>query len=351
MKILVTGASGFLGGRLARRLADDGDWDVSILVRPTSRLVDLGDLSGMRILYGDLTDSASLEAATLGVDVVVHSAARVDERGTRAQFERENVDATRVLLDAAKANGASRFVFISSPSALMSYDGGDQINLDESAPYPTRFLNLYSETKAAAEQLVLAANGDGFTTCALRPRAIWGPGDRSGPIVRLLGRARAGKLPNLSGGRDVYASLCHIDNIVDATIKAARSDSAAGEAIGGKAYFIADAEITNIWPYMAEVAKEFGFTLPDKSVNPRVVSAIVKVLDRVWTLPYLAARYSPPLSMYVLALMTRSATFDTSAAERDFGYTPVVDRATGMRQFREWVDSQGGLAELTRDLA
>ncbi|MFC4605339.1 NAD-dependent epimerase/dehydratase family protein [Rhodococcus kronopolitis] len=345
MRILVTGASGFLGGRLARRLVDDGEHQVSILVRRSSDLTDLGDTSAMTLVYGDLTDPDSLETATRGVDVVVHSAARVDERGVRAQFQRENVDATAQLLASARANGARRFVFISSPSALMSYDGGDQIDLDESAPYPSRYLNLYSETKAAAERTVLAANTDGFTTCALRPRAIWGPGDRSGPIVRLLGRARAGTLPNLSGGRDVLASLCHVDNIVDACVKATESD-----AVGGKAYFVADAEVTNIWPYMAEVARDFGFEMPDRSANPTVVRSAVRVLDLVWKIPYLATRYSPPLSMYVLALMTRSSTFDTGAARRDLGYAPVVDRAAGMAEFRDWVDRQGGLAELTRDL-
>ncbi|MGW4477900.1 NAD-dependent epimerase/dehydratase family protein [Rhodococcus triatomae] len=343
MKILVTGASGFLGGRLARRLVDDGEHDVSILVRRTSGLADLGDTSAMRMVYGDLNDPESLALATRGIDIVVHSAARVDERGLRAQFERENVEATRVLLAAARDNGAGRFVFVSSPSVVMDRDGGDLIGIDESAPYPTRFLNLYSETKAAAEQAVLAANADGFVTCALRPRAIWGPGDRTGPIVRLLGRARSGRLPNLSGGRDVYASLCHVDNIVDACVKAATSDR-----VGGRAYFVADAEVTNIWPYMAEVTRDFGFEMPDRTPDLRVVTALVRVLDTVWKIPYLATRWSPPLSMYVLALMSRSATFDTSAAARDFGYRPVVDRARGMDGFRTWVEEQGGLAELTR---
>jgi nucleoside-diphosphate-sugar epimerase len=345
VKVLVTGASGFLGGRLARRLVADGEHDVSILVRRTSSLVDLGDTSAMRIVHGDLNDPESLALATRGIDIVVHSAARVDERGVRAQFERENVEATRVLLRAARENGARRFVFVSSPSAVMDYDGGDLIGVDESVPYPTRFLNLYSETKAAAEQEVLAANGDGFVTCALRPRAIWGPGDRSGPIVRLLGRAQAGKLPNLSGGRDVLASLCHVDNIVDACVKAAASDR-----VGGRAYFVADAEVTNIWPYMAEVAHEFGFGIAERTPDLRVVGAVVRVLDAVWKIPYLATRWSPPLSMYVLALMTRSATFDTSAAAADFGYVPVVDRESGMAEFRSWVEEQGGIADLTRHL-
>ncbi|WP_280411465.1 NAD-dependent epimerase/dehydratase family protein, partial [Nocardia asiatica] len=189
-KVLVTGASGFLGGALVRRLVRDGEHDVSILVRRTSDLSDLGaDVDKVELIYGDLTDPASLERATRGVGVVFHSAARVDERGTREQFWNENVRATERLLEAARRAGAARFVFISSPSALMDYYGGDQLDVDESVPYPRRYLNLYAETKAAAERSVLAADTEGFRTCALRPRAIWGAGDRSGPIVRLLGRA------------------------------------------------------------------------------------------------------------------------------------------------------------------
>lgn len=344
MKALVTGASGFLGARLARRLADDGH-DVSVMVRRSSNLDDLGDPSRFEIVYGDLTDAASLEAATRGIEVVFHSAARVDERGVRSQFVTENVDATEHLLSSARENGAHRFVFVSSPSALMEYDGGDQIGVDESVTYPKRFLNLYSETKAMAEQAVLAADGPGFVTCALRPRAIWGPGDRSGPIVRLLGRAHSGALPDLSNGRQVLASLCHVDNIVDAAVKAAQSDN-----VGGKPYFIADDEVTDIWPFMAETAGAFGIDPPTRTPNPRVVSAAVSVIEAAWKIPYLATRYSPPLSRYVLALLTRSATFDTGAARKDFGYVPVVDRATGIAEFASWVDAQGGIAELTRDL-
>lgn len=345
MKVLVTGASGFLGGKLARRLVSDGGHEVSVLVRRTSNLQDLGDTSVLNLVYGDLTDAASLEQATRDIDVVFHSAARVDERGTRAQFEQENLHATEQLLTSARKNGVSRFVFISSPSALMEYDGGDQLDIDESVPYPQRFLNLYSETKAAAEQAVLAADAPGFTTCALRPRAIWGSGDRSGPIVRLLGRARAGKLPNLSGGREIFASFCHVDNIVDAAVKAAESDN-----VGGKAYFIADAEKTNVWPFMAEVAQDFGFAAPTRTPDLRVVGAVVSVIEQVWKIPYLATRYSPPLSRYVFALMTRSSTFDTTAARVDFGYVPIVDRDAGLAGFKDWVTAQGGVAELTRNL-
>ncbi|MFI6868352.1 NAD-dependent epimerase/dehydratase family protein [Nocardia sp. NPDC050406] len=346
MKALVTGASGFLGGAIVRRLVADGVYDVAILARPTSNLGDLeGVLDRVEVITGDLTDAGSLDKATEGVDVVFHSAARVDERGTREQFWAENVNATTHLLAAARRNGASRFVFISSPSALMDRDGGDQVNVDESLPYPSRYLNLYSETKAAAERAVLSANSEGFTTCALRPRAIWGAGDRSGPIVRLLGKAADGSLPDLSYGKQVYASLCHVDNIVDAAVKAASSDK-----VGGKAYFVADAERTDVWGFLGEVAGQLGYAKPTRQPNQRVLNAVVSVIETIWRIPAVATRWSPPLSRYVVALMTRTATYDTSAAARDFGYVPVVDRATGLHELLAWLETQGGVEELTKNI-
>ncbi|MEU0539413.1 NAD-dependent epimerase/dehydratase family protein [Nocardia sp. NPDC005978] len=345
-KALVTGASGFLGGAIVRRLLAEGDYRVAILARPTSNLRDLDAvIDRVEIVTGDLTDPASLDRATRGVDAVFHSAARVDERGTRAQFVAENLTATEQLLAAARRNGAGRFVFISSPSALMDRDGGDQVNIDESVPYPHRYLNLYSETKAAAERAVLAADAPGFTTCALRPRAIWGAGDRSGPIVRLLSRAATGSLPDLSYGKQVLASLCHVDNIADAAVKAASS-----EKVGGKAYFIADAEQTDVWGFLGEVAEGLGYERPSRQPNPKVLNAAVAVIDTVWRIPYVATRWSPPLSRYVVALMTRTATYDTGAAAADFEYRAVIDRATGLAEFLAWLETQGGVTELTKDL-
>ncbi|WP_159925968.1 MULTISPECIES: NAD(P)-dependent oxidoreductase [Nocardia] len=345
-KVLVTGASGFLGGALVRRLMRDGEHDVSILVRRTSNLNDLGaDVDKVQLVYGDLTDPASLEQATRGVDIVFHSAARVDERGTRQQFWNENVRATERLLEAARRGGTARFVFISSPSAMMDYYGSDQLDVDESVPYPRRYLNLYAETKAAAERAVLAADTEGFRTCALRPRAIWGAGDRTGPIVRLLGRTGAGTLPDLSFGRTVYASLCHVDNVVDACVKAAASD-----AVGGKAYFVADAEKTDVWGFLGEVATRLGYQPPTRRPHPRVINAAVRVIETIWRIPAIATRWSPPLSRYTVALLTRSATYDTTAAARDFGYRPVVDRDSGLTAFLAWLETQGGAVELTRNV-
>jgi nucleoside-diphosphate-sugar epimerase len=341
VKALVTGASGFLGSHIVDECARNGD-AVRVLVRPFSDLSYLSTVAGIELAFGDLTDEASVREATRGVDVVYHSAARVTDHGSRAQFYAANVDGTERLLRAARDSGVSRFVFVSSPSAVM--DGGDQLDIDESTPYPEKFLNLYSETKAIAEQLVLGANGPGFTTCSLRPRGIWGPRDWHGFMPRLISKMRAGRLPDLSGGRTVYASLCHAGNAAAACRLAATS----GKNVGGKAYFIADAERSDVWSLIAEVALLFGAKPPTRKVPPAVRDAVVNTVEAAWHIPYLSNRYSPPLSKYSVALLTKSSTYDTSAAQRDFGYVPRVDQQTGLRLLKQWVDGIGGVDEFTR---
>ncbi|WP_189133134.1 NAD-dependent epimerase/dehydratase family protein [Wenjunlia tyrosinilytica] len=341
MRVLVTGASGFLGSHIVDACVRAGD-EVRVLVRKESDLGHLRTVPGIEFAYGDLRDTASLRAAALGVDVVHHSAARVTDRGTRAQFREENVEGTRRLMTAARQGGARRFVFISSPSALMGIRDGDRLDIDESEPYPRRFLNLYSETKAAAERLVLAADRPDFTTVALRPRAVWGPRDHSGFLPRLLAKMMTGSLPDLSGGRPVYASLCHCDNAAAASVRAARAGG-----VGGRAYFVADPEPVEVWSTLADLAARFGGTPPTKRVPLGLLRAVAFTADMVWKLPPLAERTSPPLSRYSLALLTRSATYDTSAARRDLT-APVVDHETGMEQLTAWIDAVGGVDEFVR---
>ncbi len=344
MKVLVTGASGFFGGHLVDGALRSGH-QVRALVRRTSDVSRLRALAGVELAYGDLGDADALRRAVDGVDVVHHSAARVVDHGTRAQFTAENVDGTARLLAAAQDAGVPRLVFVSSPSALMSPSDGDRLDIDESTPYPDRWLNMYSETKAVAEQLVLAANRPGFTTLALRPRGIWGPRDHSGFLPRLLARMLAGRLPDLSGGKQVLVSLCHCDNAVAAAMRAAEAPA---ERVGGRPYFVVDPERTDLWRFLAQLAELFGGRPPTRRIPPVVRDALVTGVELLWLLPGLSARWERPLSRYSVALVTRSATYRTDAAERDFGYRPVTDQETGLRRLLEWADSIGGAAEFVR---
>ncbi|MFD8396732.1 NAD-dependent epimerase/dehydratase family protein [Streptomyces sp. NPDC059680] len=317
------------------------------LLRPESDRARLDGIPWVEPAYGDLGDAESLRQAVEGVDVVLHGAGRVVDYGTHAQFWETNVEGTRRLLDAAAGAGVRRFVFVSSPSALMRPDEGDRYDIDESVPYPDRWLNLYSETKAVAEQLVRAANRPGFTTCALRPRGIWGPRDHSGFLPRLLAMMLDGRLPDLSGGRRVLVSLCHCDNAVAACLRAA---DAPAERIGGNAYFIADAERTDLWAFLSRVAEWFGGRPPTRRVPAPVLGTAARATDLLWRLPPLAARREPPLSRYSRALLTHSGTYNTDAAARDLGYAPVVSQEEGLRQLTDWVESAGGVRAFVRSV-
>ncbi|MEV6368959.1 NAD-dependent epimerase/dehydratase family protein [Micromonospora musae] len=339
MRALITGGSGFLGGHLVDECVRRGD-QVRVLVRPTSDLSHLRTVPGLELVSGDLTDPASLRSAARGMDVIYHSAARVQDFGTRSQFWAANVTGTQHLLAAARSAGVPRFVHVSSPSAIMN--GGDQVDIDESVGYPDQFLNLYSETKAVAEQLVLEANDGELTTCALRPRGIWGPRDRTGFLPRLLTRMQRGTLPDLSGPAPVFASLCHCRNAAAACRLAATSDR-----VGGRAYFIADAERLDVWALIARVAELFGLHPPTRRIPGPLLTGVVGLFELLWRVPLLARR-PPPVSRYGIALLTRTATYDTTAANRDLGYRPEVSLETGLVQLRKWVEQIGGVAALAR---
>ncbi len=342
MKVLVTGASGFLGSHVVDRCFALG-YQVRVLVRPSSDLSHLRRLPGIDLAVGDLETEDTAERATRGVQIVYHAAARVTDLGSRRQFYAANVHATRNLLSASRGNGVERFVFVSSPSVVA--DGKPHVDIDERYPYPRRHLNLYCETKAAAEKLVLGENGRGIATCAIRPRAVWGPRDRMGPLPRLLAKLIEGKLPDLSGGRAVRAAICYCENAAAAIV-------AAGTAprVGGHAYFVTDREQTDVWAFIAQLATAFSAPPPRRRLSPRLASAIATVVDWIWKLPYLARRVAPPISRYGVSLLTLTSTYDLTAAERDLGYVPIVDRDTGMRRLHSWVNEIGGVRELVRPL-
>ncbi|WP_405760978.1 NAD-dependent epimerase/dehydratase family protein [Streptomyces sp. NBC_00045] len=349
MKVLVTGASGFLGGHLVDGALRQGH-QVRALVRPGSDAVRLRSLAGVEVVTGDLADVVSLGRAAEGCEAVLHSAARVVDHGSRAQFEAANVTGTLRLLAVARSAGARRFVFVSSPSALMRVREGDRLGIDESTPYPQRWFNHYCETKAIAEQYVRAADGPEFTTCAVRPRGIWGPRDHAGFLPRMVDAMRCGRLPDLSGGKRVLVSLCHVDNAVDACLRAAVAPAG---RVGGKAYFIVDREETDLWPFLARVGALFGCRPPSPRIPLRLGRGVAAAVEAGWHLHHRSVGRGrepdtgPPLSRYMLALLTRSATYDTTAARYDLGYTAPRTRAEGLRALHEWVTAGGGVAAWT----
>ncbi|MBE2248593.1 MAG: NAD-dependent epimerase/dehydratase family protein [Myxococcus sp.] len=193
MKVLVTGASGFLGGWVAQKLSERG-LEVRALVRKSSKTTHLQTLKGVELAYGAIEDAGAVMHATDGVDAVIHSAGIVKGRN-EADFMRTNVEGTKNLLDAARGRNLKRFVHVSSLEAAGPSSDGAPVSIEQSAPVTT-----YGRSKLAAEKLVLAEK-DSIPLTVLRPGAIYGPRDQE--IFEAFKTVTRGLLPMVAGGRSL----------------------------------------------------------------------------------------------------------------------------------------------------
>ena len=245
MNVLVTGAGGFLGQYIAEQLVARGD-----RVRGYGRgeYPELRKL-GVETVQGDLRDRVRTISACAGIDTVIHAGGVAGIWGPWKHFHGINTLGTENVLEGCRQHGVGRLVYTSSPS--VTFDGRDQCGVDESVPYPTRWLCHYPHTKALAEQAVLAANGvGGLLTCALRPHLIWGPRDRH-LIPRLLERQRAGQLRRVGDGRNLI-DMIFVENAAAAHLQAADA-LGPGSPVRGRAYFISQGEPVNCWKWIDQI--------------------------------------------------------------------------------------------------
>lgn len=313
MKVFITGASGFIGGAIARGLKSKH----SVLAMSRSEKSDAA-LRGIGVepVRCDLTDVSAEHLR--GADVVIHCAAFVGPWGTRADFWKGNVDGTSRMLEAAAAAGVKRFVHMGTEAALFA--GQNMVDIDETYPYPKKTPYLYSETKGEAERRVLAANRQGFETIVLRPRLVWGAGDTSVlPVIKKM--AQEGKFMWVDGGR-ARTSTTNISNLVHA------ADLALTKGKPGAIYFIADRETNTFKDFLTQMLGTQGISLPDKSVPGFVARTSAAVVEGIWRL--FGIKKEPPLMRFATDIMTRQCTVKTAKAEAELGYSPVVSVDQGL---------------------
>ncbi len=320
MRALVTGGGGFLGGAIVRLLLKRG-WRVRSYSRgeyPALRQLDVEQVKG------DLAEGAGLAKAVAGCDVVFHVAAKAGVWGSYQEYHQINVVGTENVLQACKAAGIRKLVFTSSPS--VTFDGRDQVGLDESAPYPSKWLAHYPHTKALAEQRVLAANGPDLTTVSLRPHLIWGPGDPH-LVPRVLERAKAGQL-RLVGDQSKKVDSVYIDNAAEAHVLAAEK-LAVGAPLAGKAYFITNGEPLPMAELLNGILKAGGLPPVTRTISARLAYAAGVVFEMSYRL--LGKSEEPRMTRFVARQLSTAHWFDISAARRDFGYEPAITIREGMQ--------------------
>lgn len=320
MQILVTGGGGFLGQAIVRQLLERGE-TVAVLNRSSYPQLEA---LGVTCHRGDIADGDAVSAAMAGSDAVIHVAAKAGPGLRAADFIAANVVGTGNVIDACRRHGVQYLVHTSSPSVV--HAGADIAGGDESLPYADRFSAPYPATKAEAERLVLAANGAGLKSCALRPHLIWGPGDNQ-LLPRLVEKNRAGRL-RLPAPEKLIDTV-YIDNAAQAHLLALDNLAGSGSA-AGRAYFISNGEPLPVGDMLARLLTAVGETPRIGSV-PRPVAMIAATLVE-WVWRVLRRRSDPPLSRFVVEHLATAHWFDLSAARRDLGFEPRVTITEGLKR-------------------
>lgn len=327
---LVTGGGGYLGRELAKDLARRG-LPVRIFdVRAPEPMPE-----GVEVVVGDIRDYDAVRKACEGVQTIFHTAARIvplriASEAQRREVQSVNVGGTEHVLAAAREAGAARVVYTSSVNVVVDrpYAGAD-----ESVPYAREEgIDLYTQTKAEAERLVLAADGEGLATCALRPGGIYGPGEGQ-HFPRIVRNALRGQVVALIDGGRALADNVYIDDLVAAHRMAAEALCHPEAANRGRAYFISDGHPQNYFHFFKPTMDQLGVPFPTRSVPALVVDPITRVGELLHSL----GGPRPPLTTMELDKLRHDHFFSIEGAARDFGWRPEVPPDEGHRRCSEWV--------------
>jgi nucleoside-diphosphate-sugar epimerase len=324
--VLVTGASGFLGAHLVRRLLAGGA-DVRVLVRSPAKAASLAD-EGAQAVVGDIQDARAVREALDGVSVVYHLAGRLLMPGVpAAEYRRTHVEGTFLLLACSReSRRLRRFVHCSTTGVLGAT--GDQ-PAEETAPL--RPTNVYEATKAEAELAVLEAARDGLPAVVVRPGLVYGPGD-----LHLVGFFRAVLKRRFRpiGKATVWLHPIYVDDMTEAFLRCGHCPHAVGEC-----FHIAGPQLVSLSGLARAIARAEGTRLPSGRIPLRVARAVAAAGD------LLPPKLQPaaPLTRTRLDFLTHSRVYNVAKAGRLLNFTAATDLRTGIARSVAWYREHGYL--------
>jgi nucleoside-diphosphate-sugar epimerase len=320
MKVLVTGATGFIGSRLCMALTEKG-YEIKALVLPGDNTDSIGGLSA-EICTGDLTDPESLKGLCDNVDTVYHLAARVLDWGSKEDFYSVIYDGTRNILEEASGK-ATRFVFISSIAAcgLGKHLKG---RTEEDEAFKSGI--PYNDAKLDAEQLVRSYRGGlGTWTTIVRPSNVTGP--NSVWVTEIIDRFRTAlSMPFIDGGK-YSSSLVYVGNLVDGIIRAGTQEIAKG-----KTYFFRDDWHVTWEKYISDLGAMIG-KKPIGNIPFGIAWAMGYVLEKILT----PLKIRPPLTRLAAGIMGRDNDVNASLARKELGWETKVSYQQALGEIEKWV--------------
>jgi len=329
MRVLVTGATGFIGGHLARYLVAQGH-HVRALVRHKGPAQSSGFVEGLagagvELAFGDVTDPEPVRAAVDGVEAIFHLAAVRDVWGApESVYQRVNVKGTRHLLDAAAEADVRRFVYCSSVG-VARYPGN--LQADETLPFckPTSQV-FYHRTKAQAERMALDARA-----VVVRPVITYGPQDGEGFVTRLIKLLAQGQPVWVGNGRN-HVDLVYIDDLVLGMYTALVQGTA------GRVYILSGTAPVQVRALVDKICKLVEARAPRICVPASFAHMAGWGMETL----YRIARWeqSPFITRDKVATLAVDRGFSHARASRELGYQPQVDYDEGLRRTLAWIQER-----------
>jgi nucleoside-diphosphate-sugar epimerase len=323
MNTFVTGANGFIGSNLVKRLTSSGH-SVKALVLPGTSIENIKSTS-CEIIYGNMLNLSQFEDSLKGIDVIFHLAARVSDWGRWKDFYKINVSATKHLINSAIKHKVKRFVFVSS---LAIHKPRGYAKGDENAPRDNVKFS-YALSKIMIEDFLNECYSKGLIeTTIIRPGVFpFGPEDRTS-FYKIARAMEKGYFGYVKGGR---ALLCtaYVENLVDGMVLAGEKEIAKGQA-----YIIGD-NVKITWRELIELfAKELKVNPPRLSIPYSVAKITANIMEILYKLLFINS--PPPLTDYRISLVAKDFYFTSEKAMNELGYKPSIPIHEGIRRTVEW---------------